>query len=90
MFHRRLLINQSINPIANHVCMVFGPSKEFSEFLNTTRGKILWDRKTDRAIKKGRKLIARKRIEASQDRGGLEMASADTISTELGCNLMPD
>ena len=88
IFHRRMLINQGINPIANHVCMVFGPSKEYSEFLDSVRAKILWDRKIEGEIKKGRRLIARGRIEASQDRGGLEMASANAMYTGLGCNLV--
>ena len=88
IFHRKLLINQSINPIANHVCMTFGPSEEFSRYMDRIRGETLWDKKIRGEEKKGRRLIARNRIEASHDMGGLEMASADTIYTGLGCNLL--
>ena len=88
IFHRKILINQSINPIGNHVCMVFGESQQFTEFLDKIRIKILWDKKEGGNTRKGRRLVAKKRIQASNNRGGLDIPAASTIWSSLGCNLM--
>jgi hypothetical protein len=53
--------------------MAFGPCEEYSKKLDDEIIKLMWTRKVDGQTKQGRRMVARKRVAASYDMGGLKM-----------------
>jgi hypothetical protein len=81
LFHKRQLIKSVVVPSYNHVFASFGPWEEACKKLDSEIMKLFWNRKVNGDIKKGRRLVAKKRIQASYEMGGLKMdLSTDTAT----------
>jgi hypothetical protein len=75
-------------PSYNHVFASFGPWEEACKKLDTEIIKLFWNRKVNGDIKKGRRLVAKKRVQASYEMGGLKMDTATDTATGLMLNGM--
>jgi hypothetical protein len=68
--------------------MVFGHCEEIGKKLDETVIKLLWTQKIDQGIKQKRRLIAKKRLEASFNMGGLQIDWSHTIGQCLMLNTL--
>ena len=85
LFHRRQLIKTVVVPSYNHVFMAFGPPCEDTcKKLDAEIIKLFWTRKNNGEVKNGRRLVAKNRLRASYDMGGLQI----DFSTETAKGLM--
>jgi hypothetical protein len=74
LFHRRQLIQSVFAPSYNHVYMAFGYSEEAGNTIDNMICRLLWTRKNGGATQNKRKLVAKNRIAASYNMGGLKMS----------------
>jgi hypothetical protein len=88
LFHRRQLIRQTIMPSFNHVFMAFGHCEDTERVLDGMMVNLLWTRSSDGQVKQGRKLVARKRLDASFNMGGLNMDSTGQMVDGLLLNML--
>ncbi len=88
MFHKRQLIQQAIFPGFNHVFMIFGSNPTWEEEIYKIIIKLLWHKKRDGHIIKGRSMIAKKRLEMDFTYGSLKMNFTKEISQGLMLNTL--
>jgi hypothetical protein len=93
--HRRQLIQQVFLPSFNHIFMAFGHDSQWGEEIDKIIIKLLWTRKREGQVHKGRTLIAKKRLTMDFTFGGLkvffskEIAEGLVLNTQrLTCNKM--
>jgi hypothetical protein len=73
LFHKRQLIKSVVIPSFNHIFMSFGFCEEAASKLDSKVIKLFWTKKSDGEIKNKRGLVAKNRIAASCDMGGLQL-----------------
>ena len=88
LFHRRQLIQTVICPSFNHIYMAFGSSKPTEDTIDGMVSRLLWTRKQDGEVKAKRRLIAKNRIGASFEMGGLQLQSSMDTSQGLMLNTL--
>jgi hypothetical protein len=86
LFHRRQIIKTVVIPSYNHIFMSFGPCEEACKKIDGEIIKLFWNRKTAGEIKRGRRLVAKSRIDASYEMGGLKMDFTTEIANGLVLN----
>ncbi len=84
LFHRRQLIQTVIVPSYNHAFMAFGLCPRVEEDLDDKIINLLWTRKKDGRVTQGRRLVAKNRVSASFEMGGLKMS----FTAEIVCGLL--
>jgi hypothetical protein len=84
LFHRRQLIKSVVIPSYNHVFVSVGPCWVACKKLDLEIIKLFWTHKANWEIKKGWRLVAKKRVQASYEMGGLKM----NLSTDMANGLM--
>ncbi len=62
LFHRRQLIQQVFVPSFNHIFMAFGHDPQWGEEIDQMILKLLWTKKREGQVHKGRTLVAKKRL----------------------------
>jgi hypothetical protein len=88
LFHRRQLIKQTIMPSFNHVFMVFGHDEENERALDGMMVDLLWTRSCQGQVRQGRRLVAKKRLDASFNMGGLNMDKTAQLVDGLLLNML--
>jgi hypothetical protein len=88
LFHRRQIIKTVVIPSYNHIFMSFGPCEEACEKIDREIIKLLWNRKVGGECKRGRRIVAKHRIDASYEMGGLKMDFTTEIANGLILNGM--
>jgi hypothetical protein len=73
-------------PSYKHIFKSFGPCEEACKKLDGEITSLLWNRKTAGETKKGRRLVAKNRIGASYEMGGLKMDFTTEIANGLILN----
>jgi len=86
LFHRRQLICSVLLPSYNHLFMAFGVQQDICDNLDKMVVKLLWTKKRGGQVKQGRRLVARGRIGASHQMGGLQVDSARVTARSLLLN----
>ncbi len=86
LFHRRQIIKTVVIPSYNHIFMSFGPSEEACEKIDREIIKLLWNKKIGGECKRGRRLVAKHRLDASYEMGGLKMDFTTEIANGLILN----
>jgi hypothetical protein len=71
LLHRALLVNIAFTPIYNHVFMALPVSNNHTDGLQTAVLKLLWTRQVDGHTKQKRRLVAKTRLGAGLEMGGL-------------------
>jgi hypothetical protein len=78
-----------IIPMVNHVAMAFGEDKDFSAWLQGKIVESLWMKKDgEGGYKQGRRLVAKKKLEASYELGGIELINIGILAKGLLLNFM--
>ncbi len=79
LLHRALLINSALIPIYNHIFMALPTQEDHIKDLQQEIIDFLWTRQEEGAKIQKRRLIAKDRISASFEKGGLQLPHpADT------------
>jgi hypothetical protein len=86
LFHRRQIIKTVVIPSYNHIFMSFGPCEKSCKNIDQEITGLLWNRKVGGEQKRGRRLVAKNRIDASYEMGGLKMDFTTEIANGLVLN----
>jgi hypothetical protein len=88
ILHRALLINTAIVSIYNHIFMALLVQKEMMKRLRQEILDFLWTKQQDGETIEKRRLIAKDRIPASFNRGGLQVPHPADTAKGLRLNLL--
>ena len=88
LLHRAVLINSALIPIYNHVFMALPLGGGQADVLHKEILKFLWTKQKDGVTKNKRKLVAKNRIPASHDKGGLQIPHPRNTCEGLHINLL--
>jgi hypothetical protein len=83
LFHSRQIIKTVVIPSYNHIFMSFGPCEEACKKIDQEITRLFWNRKVGGEHKRGRRLVAKSRIDASYEMGGLKMDFTTEVQTGL-------
>ena len=86
LFHRRQLIQTVFCPSINHVFMAFGLNTPVGSAIDGMVSRLLWTRKQGGVTIAKRRLVAKNRIAASFEMGGLQIQSSMDIAQGLLLN----
>jgi hypothetical protein len=86
LFHRMQIIKTVVIPLYNHIFMSSGPCEEACKKIDCEITKLLWNRKIGGEYKRGRRLVAKHRLDASHEMGGLKMDFTTEITNGLVLN----
>jgi len=88
LMHKRQLINMAILPAFNHIFMAFGFDERWGGIIDKKVLNLLWTQKSGGERRQKRRLIAKKRINASFEMGGLKMNFTKQIADGLLLNTL--
>ena len=88
LLHRALLINTALIPIYNHIFMALPVHQETMKKLHQEVLDFLWTRQEDGEKIQKRRLVAKDRIPASFNRGGLQVPHPAETAEGLHLNLL--
>jgi hypothetical protein len=88
LLHRALLINTALIPIYNHIFMALPVHQETMKKLHQEVLDFLWTRQQDGKKIQKRRLVAKDRIPASFNRGGLQVPHSADTAEGLHLNLL--
>jgi len=88
MLHRAILLNVAVQPIYNHVFMAMPVHKERIQHIFDEIFSLLWTRRKDGITIFKRKVVARDRIFAGYEVGGLDIRSPTTTIKGFQQNLI--
>ena len=88
LFHKRQLIKTVVVPSYNHIYMSLGYCAESGQRLDNQILKLLWTKKINGQIKQGRRIVAKKRINASYEMGGLKIDFSRETAMGLLANMI--
>jgi hypothetical protein len=88
LFHKRQLINSVVLPSFNHIFMVFGHDRDWADRIDREIILLLWTQKQGGVVKQKRRLVAKKRLSASHEYGGLKIFFSKQIAYGLILNLL--
>jgi hypothetical protein len=88
LFHKRQLIKTGVIPTYNHIFMAFGLSKVAGDRLDKKIIQLLWTKKVEGQVKQGRRLVAKNRLGASYEMGGMKMDFSKETANELILNIL--
>ena len=73
LFHKRQLIQTVMLPSYNHIVMAFGYSEQVGTTVDSSIRNLLWEKTRGGVVSQGRRLVAKNRLAASFNMGGLQM-----------------
>ena len=88
LFHRRQLLQQVFIPSFNHIFMAFGHDPQWGEEIDKMILKLLWTKKRDGRVHKGRTLVAKKRLTMDFTYGGFKVFFSKEIAEGLVLNTL--
>jgi hypothetical protein len=88
LLHRALLINTALIPIYNHIFMALPTQEDYMKDLQKEITDFLWTRQQEGAKIQKRRLIAKNRISASFEKGGLQVPHPTDTADGLHLNLL--
>ncbi len=88
LFHKRQLIMHVIIPSYIHVYMAIGYNNKAGVEQDTEIRKLLWTKKVEGEVKNKRHLVAKERIEAGFEYGGLQIDRAEVTAESMAVNTM--
>jgi hypothetical protein len=88
MLHRATLINRALTPIYNHVFMALPVQDKDVDPLYKEIQLFLWSKTVNQETVQKRRLVSRKRLSASFDKGGLEIQHPSEVAAGLRINLV--
>jgi hypothetical protein len=88
ILHRAMLINMALIPIYNHVMMALPVGKNYSDELQKEVLKFLWTRQHEGQLKQKRRLVAKNRLGAGLDMGGLGIQPIENTIQGFQQNLL--
>jgi len=88
LLHRALLINTALIPIYNHIFMALPVQEEPMKELHQEVLDFLWTRQQDGEKIQKRRLVAKDRISASFNKGGLQVPHPSDTAEGLQLNLL--
>jgi len=88
MFHKRQLITQSYLPSFSHIFMALEFDKQSGEELDKQVRTLLWTKSNKGETKVKRHMVARKRLGAGFEYGGLRIDTCESIARGLACNFI--
>jgi hypothetical protein len=88
LLHRALLINSALIPIYNHIFMALPTQEDHIKDLQQEIIDFLWTRQEEGAKIQKRRLIAKDRISASFEKGGLQVPHPADTADGLHLNLL--
>ncbi len=88
MLHRATLINRALTPIYNHVFMALPVQDKDVDPLYKEIQLFLWSKTVNQETVQKRRLVSRKRLSASFDKGGLEIQHPNEVAAGLRINLV--
>jgi hypothetical protein len=88
MLHRALLVNLAFTPIYNHVFMALPVTSNHTDELQKAVLKLLWTRQLDGHTKQKRRLVAKKRLGAGLEMGGLGIQPIENTVQGFQQNLL--
>jgi hypothetical protein len=89
LLHRALIINSALIPIYNHIFMALPTQEDHIKDLQQEIIDFLWTRQEEGAKIQKRRLIAKDRISASFEKGGLHVPHPADTADGLHLNLLP-
>jgi hypothetical protein len=88
VFHRATLVTTALIPVYNHVFMALPVELKHTEPLFSEILRFLWTKQVDGPTKQKRSLVAKKRISAGLEMGGLNIQHPDEINQGFQLNLL--
>lgn len=88
LFHKRQLITSVILPAFNHIFMAFGIDEKWCKKIDEGIIKLLWSHRTGGIVKQKRRLVAKRRLNASFQYGGLQISFSEQVATGLLLNML--
>ena len=88
LFHKRQLIKTVVIPTYNHIFMAFGLSEAAGDRLDKKIIQLLWTKKVEGQVKQGRRLVAKNRLGASYEMGGMKMDFSKETANGLMLNIL--
>ena len=86
MMHKKQLISSVIIPSYNHIFMALGVHEEWCKKIDDHCVKLLWTHNDGGIIRQKRRLIARRRLNASHEYGGLQLTFSEQTAKGLLLN----
>ena len=88
ILHRATLINVALLPIYNHVFMALPVDRSYTDELQKEIQKFLWTRQLEGQTKQKRRLVAKSRLAAGLEMGGLGILSPENTVQGFQQNLI--
>jgi len=88
LLHRAILINSALIPLYNHIFMALPLAGGQADTLHKEILNFLWTRQKDGVTRNKRKLVAKNRLPASHDKGGLQIPHPRETCEGLHINLL--
>ena len=86
MMHKKQLISSVIIPSYNHIFMALGVHEEWCKKIDNHCVKLLWTHNEGGTLRQKRRLIARRRLNASYEYGGLQLTFSEQTAKGLLLN----
>ena len=88
MLHRTTIVNVALNTLYTHVYMALPIETEYNEHIVKEGLKMLWTKQKEGETVRKRRLVSRKRVEASYEMGGLQMIHPKTKMEGMQLNIV--
>jgi hypothetical protein len=88
LIHKKQLITSVILPSYNHIFMSVGYNEEWGKRIDNEVIQILWTQKEGDLLRQKRRLVARRRVNASYEYGGLQITFSEQVSKSLLVNTL--
>jgi len=88
LLHRALLVNTAFTPIYNHILMALPIPQTILKEIDAEVGAFFWTRQKDGETKQKRKLVAKSRISAEYNMGGLKVPTLQNTAEGFRLNLL--
>jgi len=88
LLYRALLVNTVFTPIYNHILMALPVPQTILKDIDAEVGAFFWTRQKDGETKQKRKLVAKTRISAEYNMGGLKVPLLQNTAEGFRLNLL--
>ena len=86
MWHKKQLISSVILPSYNHIFMALGYDEEWGKKIDNEVVHLMWTQQQGGIVKQKRRLVARRRLNASYEYGGLQLTFTEQVAKGLLVN----
>ena len=88
LIHRRQLIVQTLIPMYTHIINAFGLEEQYEDKIDKQIRESLWVKKERNIEKRKRNIVARNRLAAEYDLGGMQIQMIGSRATGIACNIV--